>query len=58
MTVQNKVTVERWPSPRWTELERGFVPGLLGISGLAYHHYEGGPWRLGKRMPFVVASPS
>ncbi len=27
-------------------------PRPLDVTGLAYHHYEDGPWRLGRRYPF------
>ena len=51
ITVQNKVT-SSMAVATLQELERGFEPRALGIAGLAYHHYEGGPWRLGRRYPF------
>lgn len=51
VTIQNKV-ISSVAVATLTELERGFTPRPLGIAGLAYHHYEGGPWRLGKRYAF------
>ena len=51
ITVQNKVTSSS-ALATLAELERGFAPHLIAIAGLAYHHYEGGPWRLGRRYPF------
>ena len=51
ITVQNKVTSST-AIGTLAELERGFAPRPLAISGLVYHHYEGGPWRLGRRYPF------
>ena len=51
VTVQNKVT-SSVAVATLAELERGFAPRPLAIAGLAYHHYEGGPWRLGRRYPF------
>ena len=51
ITVQNKVT-SGVALATLIELERGFTPHALAITGLAFHHYEGGPWRLGRRYPF------
>ena len=51
VTIQNKVP-PREARALIAELERGFSPRPLAIAGLAYHHYEGGPWRLGKRYAF------
>ena len=51
ITVQNKVT-SSVAVATLAELERDFSPRPLAITGLAYHHYEGGPWRLGRRYPF------
>ena len=51
ITVQNKVTSSIAIATLAT-LERGFTPHPLAVTGLAYHHYEGGPWRLGRRYPF------
>ena len=51
ITVQNKVT-SSVALTTFAALERGFEPHALMITGLAYHHYEGGPWRLGRRYPF------
>ena len=51
ITIQNKVIAAeaRMLSDR---LARDFAPRPLAIAGLVYHHYEGGPWRLGRRYPF------
>ncbi len=51
ITVQNKVTSSTAVATM-TVLERDFSVRPLAITGLAYHHYEGGPWRLGRRYPF------
>ena len=51
VTIQNKVP-PREARALIAELERDFAPRPLAMAGLAYHHYEGGPWRLGKRCPF------
>ena len=51
ITIQNKVTSSS-AIATLAELERGFAPHPLAVTGLAYHHYEGGPWRLGRRYPF------
>ena len=51
ITVQNKVT-SSVAIATLAELERGFASRPLAIAGLVYHHYEGGPWRLGRRYPF------
>ncbi len=51
ITIQNKVTSSA-AIATLADLERGFAPRPLAITGLAYHHYEGGPWRLGRRYPF------
>ena len=51
VTVQNKVT-SSVAVATLAQLERGFAPRPLAVAGLAYHHYEGGPWRLGRRYPF------
>ncbi len=51
VTIQNKVT-SAVARATIIELERDFVPRPLAIAGLAYHHYEGGPWRLGRRYAF------
>ena len=51
ITVQNKVT-SGTALATMIELERGFTPHPLAVAGLAYHHYEGGPWRLGRTYPF------
>ena len=51
ITVQNKVT-SSVAVATLAQLEHGLAPRALAITGLAYHHYEGGPWRLGRRYPF------
>lgn len=51
ITVQNKVTSSVAVATLAT-LDCEFTPRPLAIIGLAYHHYEGGPWRLGRRYPF------
>lgn len=54
ITVQNKVT-SSVAITTLAALEREFRPRPLAITGLAYHHYEGGPWRLGRRYAFRAA---
>ena len=54
ITVQNKVT-SRTAIATLAALERGFAPRPLALTGLAYHHYDGGPWRLGRHYPFRAA---
>jgi hypothetical protein len=51
VTVQNKVDA---PTARRTlrELEAGFSPAPLGISGLGLHRYLGGPWEPLRLFPF------
>lgn len=51
VTIQNKVA-PKLARALLDDLERGFTPRPLVIAGLAYHHYEGGPWRPGGRYPF------
>ncbi len=51
ITVQNKVT-SAVAVATLADLERGFSSRPLAITGLAYHHYEGGPWRLGRIYAF------
>ena len=51
ITVQNKVTAAQARALH-DQLALGFAPRALDIVGLAFHHYEGGPWRLGHRYPF------
>ena len=51
ITVQNKVTSST-AIATLAELVRGFSPRPLVVTGLAYHYYEDGPWRLGRRYPF------
>jgi hypothetical protein len=51
ITVQNKVTAAQARALN-DRLARDFTPRRLGLLGLAYDHYEGGPWRPGRRYPF------
>ena len=51
ITVQNKVTAAE-ARALGGQLERTFTPRPLGVSGLAYDHYAGGPWLPGRRYPF------
>ena len=51
ITVQNKVTAAE-ARALGEQLERTFTPRPLGVSGLAYDHYAGGPWLPGRRYPF------
>ena len=51
ITVQNKVTSSTAVATL-ADLERDFSSRPLTLTGLVYHHYEGGPWRLGRRYPF------
>lgn len=51
VTVQNKVPVKE-ARALFAEMERSFAPRPLAVAGLAYHHYENGPWRLGQRYAF------
>ncbi len=51
ITIQNKVTSSVAVSTL-AGLDREFAPRPLAIPGLAYHHYAGGPWRLGRRYSF------
>ncbi len=51
ITVQNKVTAAEARTLR-EQLDRDFTPRPLGLSGLAYDHYAGGPWLPGRRYPF------
>ncbi len=51
ITVQNKVTAARARALN-DKLAIGFQPRPLGVAGLAYDHYDGGPWRPGRRYPF------
>lgn len=43
ITVQNKVTTAA-ARALFAELTADFVPRPLSITGLAAHHYRGGPW--------------
>jgi len=54
ITVQNKVT-SSVAIATLAALERDFTPRPLAVTGLAYYHYEGGPWRLGRRYAFRAA---
>ena len=54
ITVQNKVTSSIAIATLRT-LERDFTPQPLAVTGLAFHHYENGPWRLGRRYAFRAA---
>jgi 2'-5' RNA ligase len=51
ITVQNKVTSAE-ARLLHDELARSFEPRRLGITGLAYDYYDGGPWLPGRRYPF------
>ena len=51
ITVQNKVT-SSVAVATIALLEAGFAPRPIAITGLAFHHYEGGPWRPGRTYPF------
>jgi len=51
ITIQNKVTSSS-ALATLAELEMGFAPRPLAVTGLVYYHYEGGPWRLGRKYPF------
>ncbi len=51
ITVQNKVTAAE-ARTLGEQLDRDFTPRQLGLSGLAYDHYAGGPWLPGRRYPF------
>jgi hypothetical protein len=51
ITIQNKVSPKQ-ARGLLAELERGFDPRPLGISGLALNRYQGGPWQTLARYPF------
>lgn len=51
VTIQNKVPVKE-ARALLAQLERDFTPRPLAVAGLAFHFYEGGPWRLGQRYSF------
>ena len=51
VTIQNKVA-PKVARATLAGLDLDFAPRPLDIAGLAYHLYEGGPWRLGRRYPF------
>lgn len=54
VTVQNKVT-SSVAVATMKQLEADVAPRPVTIAGLAYHHYEGGPWRAGRTFPFRAA---
>lgn len=51
ITVQNKVTAADARSLH-DQLARSFEPRRLGLLGLGYDYYDGGPWLPGRRYPF------
>jgi hypothetical protein len=51
ITVQNKVTAGE-ARALGDQLAAGFEPRSLTLNGLAFDHYDGGPWRPGRRYPF------
>jgi hypothetical protein len=51
ITVQNKVSSAE-ARTLGERLARDFTPRPLGLTGLAYDHYAGGPWLPGRRYPF------
>ncbi len=51
ITVQNKVSSVEAHALH-DRLAQGFELRPLGVSGLAYDHYDGGVWRPGRRYPF------
>ena len=51
ITIQNKVA-PKIARALIAALEGTFTPRPLEIGGLAYHFYEGGPWRPGRRYAF------
>ena len=51
VTIQNKAAPKEARALIRT-LEEGFVPRLLGISGLGLHRYLGGPWERVAAYPF------
>lgn len=51
ITVQNKVVAAEARALH-DRLSAGFEPRPLAIAGLAFDHYDGGPWLPGRRYPF------
>jgi hypothetical protein len=51
ITVQNKVTSGQARALH-DRLAASFSPRPLALTGLAYDHYDGGPWLPGRRYPF------
>jgi hypothetical protein len=51
ITVQNKASSAE-AQLLHNQLARSFAPRPLGLLGLAYDIYDGGPWLLGRRYPF------
>lgn len=51
VTIQNKVA-PKVARALLAELKLTFEPRPLAIAALAYHFYEGGPWRPGQRYAF------
>jgi hypothetical protein len=51
ITVQNKVTTAN-ARQLHDQLAATFAPHPLGLLGLAYDYYDGGPWLPGRRYPF------
>lgn len=51
VTIQNKVPPKE-ARALLAGIERCFAPRPLAIAGLAFHHYENGPWRPGQRYAF------
>ena len=51
ITVQNKVTAGEARALN-DQLAATFEPRPLALTGLAFDHYDGGPWLPGRRYPF------
>jgi 2'-5' RNA ligase len=51
ITIQNKVSADE-ARKLLASLEGDFVTRPLGVAGLAYDIYDGGPWLPGRRYPF------
>jgi 2'-5' RNA ligase len=51
ITIQNKATASE-ARMLHDQLAMTFEPRSLGLLGLAYDHYDGGPWIAGRRYPF------
>ena len=51
ITIQNKVAAGEARALH-DRLAAGFTPRPLALTGLAYDHYDGGPWLPGRRYPF------